>query len=118
MDSWTEEHKEGLLVEMHGDIRRVVCMDCKRKAPIGEDQEAAFRACQPARCAYCQSANVRSAIVLYDDPDSDLITPDGVMDQASDKAWEGGGCTARPLCAVLWAASKDLRSGLSCFPAC
>lgn len=86
VDLWSPENPGGNLVEMHGNIQQVICLDCKLRAPILPKQERAFAAKQPAQCSACGSFQLRSSIVLYDDADSELITPGDAPPDLSDRS--------------------------------
>jgi NAD-dependent SIR2 family protein deacetylase len=62
---WTEENPSGLLVEMHGNIREVVCLSCRDKRPIDREQEKAFTAAQPAECAACHVSIIPFCVLFF-----------------------------------------------------
>jgi NAD-dependent SIR2 family protein deacetylase len=86
MDTWhPHTNPQGSTVEMHGSIHQLVCAGCGGTAPAGADAVRELRARRPVRCPACPppppgAAAMRFRVMLYEDADSEVITPEEVMD--------------------------------------
>jgi len=83
MTTWSGRRDcPGKTVELHGCCREIVCTNesCpKRASDMTVEQGKAFRRGLDVLCEGCKGA-VRPKIMLYDDSQSELITPDVVME--------------------------------------
>ncbi len=70
----------GKTVELHGNCRQVVCTSCGAVAAMTAARAQAFKKGAEVRCPECARPTARPKIMLYDDDDAELITPDRVMD--------------------------------------
>eukprot|EP00212_Chloropicon_laureae_P000148 CAMPEP_0198457234 /NCGR_PEP_ID=MMETSP1453-20131121/28270_1 /TAXON_ID=1461543 ORGANISM="Unidentified sp., Strain RCC701" /NCGR_SAMPLE_ID=MMETSP1453 /ASSEMBLY_ACC=CAM_ASM_001118 /LENGTH=254 /DNA_ID=CAMNT_0044181923 /DNA_START=24 /DNA_END=788 /DNA_ORIENTATION=- len=79
--AWTgAEGCPGKTVELHGNCRQVVCTSCGAVCPMTAARARAFTRGAEVRCPECAQPTTRPKIMLYDDDDAELITPDLVMD--------------------------------------
>mmetsp|Transcript_1041 Transcript_1041/g.3727 ORF Transcript_1041/g.3727 Transcript_1041/m.3727 type:complete len:309 (-) Transcript_1041:70-996(-) len=83
MTTWSGRRDcPGKTVELHGCCREIVCTNesCPKQASdMTVEQGKAFRRGLDVLCEGCKGA-VRPKIMLYDDSQSELITPDVVME--------------------------------------
>ncbi|CAL5224232.1 g6884 [Coccomyxa viridis] len=70
----------GQTLEMHGSIREMVCPECGHVTDLTAQLLRAVRAKTALPCPKCREANLRMRIMLYDDGEADVITPDDVFD--------------------------------------
>ncbi|GLI64199.1 hypothetical protein VaNZ11_007381 [Volvox africanus] len=81
MDTWHHERNpQGSTVEMHGNIRQLVCPTCHAVEPLSRHNINVMRAQQPVPCASCGQDQLRFKVMLYDDGEGDCITPEHVFD--------------------------------------
>jgi NAD-dependent SIR2 family protein deacetylase len=57
----------GSTVEMHGNIRFLVCPSCKARALMTEHFLRQLRSKKPIKCRSCEHGQLRCCILLYDD---------------------------------------------------
>ena len=57
----------GNTVEMHGNIRQLVCPDCRTVTALDEALLKSLKAKTPVPCTSCPCPTVRCRIMLYDD---------------------------------------------------
>ncbi|EFJ51650.1 hypothetical protein VOLCADRAFT_116301 [Volvox carteri f. nagariensis] len=81
MDTWHHERNaQGSTVEMHGNIRQLVCPTCHAVEPLSRHNISLMRAQQPVPCSACGQDQLRFKVMLYDDDEGDCITPEHVFD--------------------------------------
>ncbi|CAL8465968.1 g5504 [Coccomyxa elongata] len=75
-----DTNPSGQTLEMHGNIHELVCPECGEVSGISPPQLGAIRAKRPLRCGGCGDADLRCRVMLYDDGEADVITPEEVFD--------------------------------------
>lgn len=81
MDTWhPDTNPDGVTVEMHGSIRQLVCPMCGHVVPMAPPALNDLKASRPVACSCCGHAPVRIRVMLYDDAEDDVITPETVFD--------------------------------------
>ena len=84
MDTWhPESNPGGSTVEMHGNVHSLVCATCGATASAAAAPVAHIRARRAVPCAACPPQGapaLRFKVMLYEDADSEVITPEEVMD--------------------------------------
>ena len=77
---WTRQPDcPGKTVELHGNCRETVCTNCGKVSAMSVGNAKSWRSGKDVFCRAC-SKLLRPKIMLYDDADSELITPDVVME--------------------------------------
>ncbi|GAX79029.1 hypothetical protein CEUSTIGMA_g6469.t1 [Chlamydomonas eustigma] len=81
MDTWHhEQNPHGITVEMHGNIRQLVCPSCHAVEPLHQQNIHSFTSHQAIPCHACNKSDLRFKVMLYDDAEGDCITPEHVFD--------------------------------------
>lgn len=83
MDTWHHERNPGgVTVEMHGNVRHLVCAECHATLPLDAGLAGRLRALQQVPCPApgCGNPALRFKIMMYDDAEGECITPDDCMD--------------------------------------
>lgn len=85
MTTWHPEyHPDGVTVELHGNVHHLVCVECGGSMEFTQEAALEFRRTrQPLPCNVCPedlSSTLRPKVMLYEDADSEVITPDDVLD--------------------------------------
>lgn len=86
MDTWhPEENPDGCTVEMHGNVHFMVCTECGTAVPLDHSTAQQLKDCQHVPCATCRGEaeepnNLRFKVMMYEDAESEVITPEEVMD--------------------------------------
>eukprot|EP00884_Botryococcus_braunii_P018026 jgi/Botrbrau1/4907/Bobra.118_1s0020.2 len=75
-----ERNPEGSTVEMHGNIRFLVCPSCKARALMTEHFLRQLRSKKPIKCRSCEHGQLRCCILLYDDAEDAAVTPSDILD--------------------------------------
>ena len=75
-----EDDDYGSTVELHGNVRRLVCRSCGARGALTPHSLRDMREDKPLRCprdnsTSCPPGSARTGILLYDDADAALITP-------------------------------------------
>lgn len=82
MSVWHHAHNDnGDVVELHGNVRHLVCPSCEHVAEARPGDLALLKKCLPRMCPSCHTAQLRFKIMLYDDHESDKITPENVYER-------------------------------------
>eukprot|EP00892_Ulva_mutabilis_P011553 jgi/Ulvmu1/8770/UM048_0025.1 len=82
MSVWHHEHNnDGMVVELHGNVHYLVCPKCEHVAEARPGDLNILKRCLPRICPACQSSELRFKIMLYDDKQSDTITPEKVYER-------------------------------------
>lgn len=82
MDTWHEElNPQGVTVEMHGNIRQMVCPSCEGVEPLTRASMAQMKQKEEIPCLRCGEDNMRFRVMLYDDEQASAITSDDVFEQ-------------------------------------
>lgn len=98
MGTWHhEKNPDGITVEMHGNIRQLVCPSCHSVEPLSDDSITALKAKEPIRCQKCSEDSLRFKVMLYDDAEGDCITPE------ASESLKPGTFTSRECLTLLWA---------------
>uniref|UniRef100_A0A7S1XCA0 Deacetylase sirtuin-type domain-containing protein n=1 Tax=Tetraselmis chuii TaxID=63592 RepID=A0A7S1XCA0_9CHLO len=72
-------------VEMHGNIRQLVCAECQCWAYMDTSKSRQIRRKQVVKCGICgKGEGLRPRVMLYDDDEGDSITPEDVWDIMKD----------------------------------
>ncbi|KAL4857414.1 Phototropin-1B [Chlorella vulgaris] len=75
MHTWHHEKAaEGITVEMHGNVRHLVCPECHATQPIRAKEAV------PCGAPGCGHPCLRFKVMMYDDGEAECITPDDVME--------------------------------------
>lgn len=84
MDTWhPDDNPDGCTVEMHGNVRFLVCTECGQAVPLDAAAAQQLREGRPLPCTGCQppaESHLRFKVMLYEDAESEVITPEEVMD--------------------------------------
>ena len=75
---WSTDSPEGVTVPLHGTAHEVVCKVAGHKAFATEEVRKAMLLKKKPCCLVCGS-ELRWRIMLYDDKESEIVTPAGVM---------------------------------------
>lgn len=71
----------GTTVELHGNVRDLVCPECEAVTPATPADVAALRARRSIPCPACGPAHpLRLRVMLYEDAQGDAITPGDALD--------------------------------------
>jgi NAD-dependent SIR2 family protein deacetylase len=82
MTVWHHERNDnGDVVELHGNVKHLVCPSCEHVAEARPGDLALMKKCLPRMCPSCHKAQLRFKIMLYDDHESDKITPENVYER-------------------------------------
>lgn len=82
MDAWHHENNvQGITVELHGNIRHLVCPECHHLLEVDESDLVLLRKRKTRQCQQCGKGTLRFKIMLYDDEEAESITPENVWDQ-------------------------------------
>lgn len=85
MDVWHWEfNPEGSTVEMHGNIRQLVCPGCGGVQQLCRAAVNAMKGGEAVRCPSCGQADLRFKVMLYDDGEGDCIMTDDVWERLED----------------------------------
>lgn len=85
MTVWHHERKDdGDVVELHGNVKHLVCPSCEHVAEARPGDLALLKKCLPRMCPSCHKGQLRFKIMLYDDHESDKITPENVYERLED----------------------------------
>eukprot|EP00803_Ostreobium_quekettii_P008684 evm.model.scf_2800.2 EVM.evm.TU.scf_2800.2 scf_2800:12862-16964(-) len=80
LPTWSEEtNPEGITVEMHGNIRHLVCPSCWTVSHLNKETARQLSMQRPAMCSKCQNDILRSKIMLYDDAQGECIVRSGAL---------------------------------------
>ncbi|KAK9839228.1 hypothetical protein WJX81_002717 [Elliptochloris bilobata] len=74
------DNPSGHTVEMHGSINQLVCSECSAVAAMTPAALRSLRAKRGIPCRACEAASLRMRIMLYDDAEGDVITPEDVFE--------------------------------------
>lgn len=123
MDVWHHEtNVTGATVELHGNIRHLVCPECHHLLEVDESDLVLLRKRKTRQCQVCGKGTLRFKIMLYDDEEAEAITPENVWDQLETDletadliVWVGMSfeqvrSAAEHLGAVVWAGPSGVRS--------
>jgi NAD-dependent SIR2 family protein deacetylase len=90
MDTWHPTlNPNGTTVEMHGNIHHLVCVDCENTVPLTTTTARQLRSRKIIPCLSCSSdagssesgaSALRFKVMMYEDADSEVITPSDVID--------------------------------------
>ncbi|CAK0785394.1 hypothetical protein CVIRNUC_008603 [Coccomyxa viridis] len=81
LSTWhSQKNPTGQTLEMHGSIREMVCPECGHVTDLTAPLLRAVRLKTALPCQKCHEADLRMRIMLYDDGEADVITPDDVFD--------------------------------------
>lgn len=81
MDTWhPDTNPNGVTVEMHGSVRQLVCPSCGHVVPLAAAALEHLKAGRPVACSRCNHTPIRIRVMLYDDAEDDVITPETVFD--------------------------------------
>ncbi|KAL0035673.1 hypothetical protein WJX79_007444 [Trebouxia sp. C0005] len=81
MDTWhVDNNPAGQTVEMHGNINQLVCPSCGVVVMMTPALLRKLRSKKPVPCTKCNCRAIRCRIMLYDDAEDDVITPEDVFD--------------------------------------
>lgn len=84
MDTWHPgSNPDGATVEMHGNILRLVCGECGEDLPVTAAAVRDMRAKRTLPCPACPAdaqAALRFKVMLYEDAEGEVVTPEEVMD--------------------------------------
>ncbi|KAI3430498.1 hypothetical protein D9Q98_005093 [Chlorella vulgaris] len=83
MHTWHHEKAaEGITVEMHGNVRHLVCPQCHATQPVTAALAQQIRAKEAVPCGApgCGHPCLRFKVMMYDDGEAECITPDDVME--------------------------------------
>ncbi|KAK9901982.1 hypothetical protein WJX75_000203 [Coccomyxa subellipsoidea] len=75
-----DTNPSGQTLEMHGNIHELVCPECGDVTDVSSAQLRTIRAKRALRCGHCGDADLRCRVMLYDDGEADVITPEDVFD--------------------------------------
>lgn len=82
MSVWHHEHNnDGMVVELHGNVHYLVCPNCEYVAEARPGDLNILKRCRPRVCPSCQISELRFKIMLYDDKQSEKITPEKVYER-------------------------------------
>ncbi|KAK9807531.1 hypothetical protein WJX72_001817 [[Myrmecia] bisecta] len=82
MPTWHPHHNPaGVTVEMHGSIRQLVCPDCGLVIPMSPFLLKRLKRRENIPCTCCQCTSIRIRIMLYDDAEDGVITPEDLYDR-------------------------------------
>lgn len=88
LDTWHPDHNpSGSTVEMHGNVHFLVCVDCGGCVPLTQSSAHELRAGGSLPCSSCPAgseSHLRFKVMMYEDADSEVITPEEVMDLMED----------------------------------
>ncbi|GFH12855.1 deacetylase sirtuin-type domain-containing protein, partial [Haematococcus lacustris] len=81
MSTWHHElHPTGSTVEMHGNIRQLVCPACFSVEPLTRQAINTMKEQKAIQCPSCAADELRFKVMLYDDDQGDCITPEHVFE--------------------------------------
>lgn len=83
MDTWHHERNtSGVTVEMHGNVRHLVCPECHATRPMTAALAKQIRSKVAVPCGApgCSHDAMRFKVMMYDDGEAECITPDDVME--------------------------------------
>ncbi|KAL3136423.1 hypothetical protein ABBQ38_005680 [Trebouxia sp. C0009 RCD-2024] len=81
MDTWhVDNNPDGLTVEMHGNINQLVCPSCGVVVMMTPVLLRKLKSKKAIPCTKCDCEALRCRIMLYDDGEDDVITPEDVFD--------------------------------------
>jgi NAD-dependent SIR2 family protein deacetylase len=72
------ENPDGMVVELHGNVRYLVCPACEHIAEAKPGDLIQLKKCKPRVCQVCHGSHLRFKIMLYDDEEAEKITPEDV----------------------------------------
>ena len=79
MTTWHhDDSPEGKVVELHGNARYLLCSQCHHVSEAKACDLIPLRKCRPRICSECKQGHLRFKIMLYDDEEAELITPEDV----------------------------------------
>jgi hypothetical protein len=73
-----DDNPDGKIVELHGNARFLLCSHCERISEAKRSDLIHMRRCRPRICSHCHTGHLRFKIMLYDDEEASLITPEDV----------------------------------------
>eukprot|EP01025_Chloroclados_australasicus_P049249 TRINITY_DN5598_c0_g2_i1.p1 TRINITY_DN5598_c0_g2~~TRINITY_DN5598_c0_g2_i1.p1 ORF type:complete len:343 (-),score=20.19 TRINITY_DN5598_c0_g2_i1:87-1034(-) len=74
------ENVDGITVEVHGNLRELICPSCGNVTRANGSHIYNLSRGMDVCCKRCQKDNMRFKMMLYDDPDSNLITSEKIWD--------------------------------------
>lgn len=83
IDTWHPDHNpNGTTVEMHGNIHFLVCVECGYQVKIDPTSLLLLQKEECIPCPECQEerTDLRFKVMMYEDAESEAITPESVMD--------------------------------------
>ena len=79
MTTWHhDDNPDGKIVELHGNTRYLLCSNCHHISEAKACDLIHLRRNRPRVCSECHHGHLRFKIMLYDDEEADLITPEDV----------------------------------------
>ena len=85
MGVWHQEsNPEGKVVELHGNARYLLCPHCERVTEAKPKDLMPMKRNRPLACSACKQGYLRFKIMLYDDEEASLITPEDVWTRLED----------------------------------
>lgn len=82
MSVWHQNtNPEGKVVELHGNAGYLLCPHCERITEAKASDLLHLKKCRPRVCSACHQGELRFKIMLYDDEEASLITPEDVWNQ-------------------------------------
>lgn len=101
IDTWHPIHNPaGVTIEMHGNIKELVCPKCKVRLPLTPAHAKRLKSkrgiCCP--CDECKGTDMRPRIMLYDDKQCELI----VAGSDDEKLWETMELDVASADTILW----------------
>lgn len=85
MSVWHHDsNPNGKIVELHGNARYLICPECGRTAEATSTDLIHMKRYKPRICTACGKANLRFKIMLYDDEEAEMITPEDVWTRFED----------------------------------
>lgn len=85
MAVWHQDcNPDGTVVELHGNARFLLCPNCQRVTEAKAADLVHMKRCRPRVCSACHKGHLRFKIMLYDDEEASLITPEDVWTRLED----------------------------------
>jgi NAD-dependent SIR2 family protein deacetylase len=85
MSTWHQDQNPlGTVVELHGNARFLLCPHCHQVFEVKNADLIHMKRCRPKMCSVCHRGHLRFKIMLYDDEEASLITPEDVWTRLED----------------------------------
>lgn len=82
MEVWDQStNPNGKVVELHGNAGHLLCPHCHAVTEAKPSDLLHLKKCRPRVCSSCHQGELRFKIMLYDDEEASLITPEDVWNQ-------------------------------------